>query len=36
MKGAAVLAVILLVAGVGLVYIGWSGQSAAMIKAAQS
>jgi hypothetical protein len=33
MKGAAILAVVLIVVGLGLVYVGWSGQSKAAQKA---
>jgi len=33
MKGAAVLAVLLFVVGLGMIYIGWTGQSGTLIKA---
>jgi hypothetical protein len=35
MKGPALLAVILIVIGVGLLYIGWTAQSAALLSAAK-
>jgi hypothetical protein len=36
MKGPALLAVILLVLGVGLLYIGWTGQTSALLSAAKT